>query len=48
MAASIAYLVFFTAVPLPLPMVTAGLMLVGACYVLSKPSEVSGAQEGSS
>jgi len=45
MAASLAFLVFFTTAPFPILLVTGGLMLVGACYVLSKPSDVPAAQE---
>ena len=40
MAASITYLVVFTTIPLPVLLITGGVMLVGVWYILSKPSEV--------
>ncbi len=48
MAASIAYLIFFTVTPLPVLIATGGLMFVGACYILSKPSVVPATEEESS
>ena len=48
MSASIAYLIFFTTTPLPVLLVTGGLMLFGAWYILTKPSEVPTAREKSS
>ena len=48
MAASIAYLIFFTSTPLPVLIATGGLMVLGACYILSKPSAVPAAEEESS
>ncbi len=38
MAASFAYLVFFTQATWPVLLPTGGLMLFGACYILTKPS----------
>jgi len=48
MAAGITFLVFFTATPSPVLVATGGLMLIGAWYILTKPSEVSTTQEKSS
>jgi len=48
MAASLAYLVFFTDTPLPVLAATGALMLFGACYILTKPSAAPAAQEKSS
>ena len=45
MTASMAYLVFFTGTPLPVLAATGALMLVGAWYILKKPSEVPAAEE---
>lgn len=39
MAASITYLVIFTTISLPVLLITGGVMLAGAWYILSKPSE---------
>ena len=48
MAASIGFLVFFTATPLPVLAATGGLMLIGAWYILTKPSDVSATRQKSS
>lgn len=40
MSARMAYLVIFTATPLPVLWITGGLMLAGAWYILLKPSVV--------
>lgn len=48
MAASIAYLVFFTATPVPLLIAAGGLMSLGAGYILTKPSQVPAAREETS
>ena len=47
MAASIGYLIFFTATPLPVLVATGALMLFGAFYILTKPSRVPARQEKS-
>ena len=43
MTASLAFLVFFTTASLTVLAVTGGLMLVGAVYILTKPSQVPAA-----
>jgi len=45
MAASLAYLVIFTMLPLPVLVVTGALMLGAVWYILSKPSDLSAARE---
>ena len=47
MAASLAYLIWFTATPPLFLIATGGLMLVGAGYILTKPSVVPSAAEPS-
>jgi uncharacterized membrane protein YbaN (DUF454 family) len=48
MAASLAYLVFFTEAPVPVLAATGALMLFGAWYILTKPSAAPAAGEKSS
>ncbi len=48
MTASLAYLILFTATPLPVLIAAAGLMAFGAWYILTKPSQVPAAEERSS
>ena len=45
MVASITYLVFFTTTSLPVLAATGGLMLIGAWYILTKPSQAPASQK---
>ena len=48
MTASIAYLSLFTATPVPVLIAAGGLMVLGAGYIITKPSQVPTAREESS
>ena len=48
MAVSLSYLVFFTATPLPVLLISGGLMLFGIWFIVTKPSEVPAKQDESS